>query len=93
MAHAGEKVGLGDVGFFRAAPLERKIPVYGSLSSTWPVGGGVLVEDGVAYAAAGMANYDGTHVYALDAATGKIRWQNNTSGGTAGGLLPTGGLC
>jgi outer membrane protein assembly factor BamB len=38
---------------FRAAPAERKIPVYGSLSSTWPVAGGVLVEKGVAYAAAG----------------------------------------
>lgn len=65
---------------FRAAPAERKIPVYGSLSSTWPVNSGVLVEDGVAYAAAGIINYDGTHVYALDAATGKIKWQNNTSG-------------
>jgi outer membrane protein assembly factor BamB len=70
---------------FRAAPVERKIPVYGSLYSTWPVGGGVLVEGPVAYAAAGIANYDGTHVYALDAATGKIRWQNNTSGITEGG--------
>jgi len=70
---------------FRAAPVERKIPVYGALSSTWPVASGVLVEEGVAYAAAGIANYDGTHVYALEAATGKIRWQNNTSGDTAGG--------
>jgi outer membrane protein assembly factor BamB len=65
---------------FRAAPAERVIPVYGSLRSTWPVAGGVLVADGVAYAAAGIANYDGTHVFALDAATGKIRWHNNTSG-------------
>ncbi len=65
---------------FRAAPEERKIPVYGSLLSTWPVGSGVLVHDGVAYAAAGMANYDGTHAYALDAETGKIRWQNHASG-------------
>ena len=70
---------------FRAAPVERKIPVYGSLASTWPVAGGVLVDSGVAYAAAGIANYDGTHVYALDAATGRIRWQNNTSGITEGG--------
>jgi outer membrane protein assembly factor BamB len=65
---------------FRAAPAERKVPLYGSLSSTWPVGSGVLVHDGVAYAAAGNANLDGIHVYALEAATGKIRWQNNTSG-------------
>ncbi|MCX6904058.1 MAG: PQQ-binding-like beta-propeller repeat protein [Verrucomicrobia bacterium] len=65
---------------FRAAPVERRIPVYGGLQSTWPVGSGVLVADGVAYAAAGIVNYDGTHVYALDARTGRIRWQNNTSG-------------
>ena len=65
---------------FRAAPAERKIPVYGALLSTWPAASGVLVQDGTAYVAAGIANYDGTHVYALDAATGKIKWQNNTSG-------------
>jgi outer membrane protein assembly factor BamB len=65
---------------FRVAPAQRKIPVYGSLLSTWPAAGGVLVEEGVAYAAAGIVNYDGTYVYALDAATGRIRWQNNSSG-------------
>jgi len=65
---------------FRAAPAQRMMPVYGLLSSTWPAASGVLVEDGVAYAAAGIANFDGTYVYALDAATGKIKWQNNTSG-------------
>lgn len=65
---------------FNAAPADRKIPVYGSLLSTWPVASGVLVEDGVAYMAAGIVNYDGIHVYALDAATGKIKWQNNSSG-------------
>ncbi len=65
---------------FRAAPAERIIPVYGSLRSTWPVASGVLVEDGIAYAAAGIANYDGTHVFALDAETGRLRWHNHTSG-------------
>ncbi len=65
---------------FKAAPVDRKIPVYGSLQSTWPVASGVLVEDGTAYLAAGISNFDGIHVYALDAATGKIKWQNNTSG-------------
>ncbi len=65
---------------FRGAPVERKIPLYGTLASTWPIGSGVLVADGTAFAAAGNANFDGTHVYALDARTGKIRWQNNGSG-------------
>ena len=65
---------------FRAAPIERKIPVYGSLMSTWPAASGVIVQNGVAYVAAGISNYDGTYVYALDAKTGQIKWQNNSSG-------------
>ncbi len=65
---------------FRAAPEDRRIPVYGALASTWPAASGVLVEDGTAYVAAGIANYDGTHVYALDARSGAIKWQNNSSG-------------
>ena len=65
---------------FRAAPAERRIPVYNSLMSTWPVASGVLIDQGVAYCAAGINNYDGTHVYALDAASGKMKWQNNRSG-------------
>ncbi len=65
---------------FRAAPAERKIPVYGGLLSTWPVASGIRVEEGIAYFAAGIVNYDGTHVYALDAATGKLVWQNSGSG-------------
>ncbi|UCF16274.1 MAG: PQQ-binding-like beta-propeller repeat protein, partial [Phycisphaerales bacterium] len=65
---------------FGAAPVERHIMVYGNLCSTWPVNTGVLVADGVAYFAAGIIDYDGTYVYALDAKTGKIRWQNNSCG-------------
>jgi len=65
---------------FRAAPAERYINVYGALSSTWPVGSGVLVDDGVAYFAAGIIDHDGTYVYAVDAESGKLRWQNTTSG-------------
>lgn len=65
---------------FRAAPVERKIPLYGELASTWPVAGGVLIEEGILYAAAGIAHYDTTHVYALDAVTGRIKWHNNSSG-------------
>ncbi|HUS91880.1 MAG TPA: PQQ-binding-like beta-propeller repeat protein [Phycisphaerae bacterium] len=65
---------------FRAAPAERSIGVFGRLQSTWPVASGVLVEDGVAYFAAGMTDYDGTHVYAVDARTGKLKWHNGTSG-------------
>jgi outer membrane protein assembly factor BamB len=65
---------------FRAAPMERRIPVYGQLMSTWPAASGVLVQNGVAYVAAGIVNYDGTHVYALDATTGRLKWENHSSG-------------
>ena len=65
---------------FQAAPANQRIPVYGKLISRWPVAGGVVVEDGTVYAAAGMAHYDGIHVYALDATSGKVKWNNDTSG-------------
>lgn len=63
------------------AEVERRIPVYGSLRSTWPAASGVRLQDGVAYVAAGIVNYDGTHVYALDAATCRIRWQKTPPDG------------
>ena len=62
------------------APIERRIPVFGELLSTWPVASGVLVDQGTAYFAAGITDYDGTYVFAIDAATGHIRWQNNQAG-------------
>jgi len=81
---------------FLVASHPRLIPVFGRLSSTWPVAGGVVVEDGVLYAAAGIASYDGTHVYALDAVTGEVKWYNGTSGemsaGTQSGISLQGSL-
>ena len=65
---------------FQAAPVERRILVEGQLISSWPITGSVIVEDGVAYVWACLLNRDGAHVYALDAQTGLIRWQNNDSG-------------
>jgi outer membrane protein assembly factor BamB/SAM-dependent methyltransferase len=65
---------------FRAAPRERLIMVYDSLSSTWPVNTGVMVHDGTAYFAAGIIDQDGTFVFALDAVTGQVKWQNSSCG-------------
>jgi outer membrane protein assembly factor BamB len=48
--------------------------------ATWPVASGVLVDEGTAYFAAGITDYGGTYLYAIDAATGRIRWQNNQAG-------------
>ncbi len=64
----------------RSREARERLPVYGELLSTWPAASGVLVEDGTAYVAAGLVNYDGTYVYALDPATGAVRWSNDTSG-------------
>jgi outer membrane protein assembly factor BamB len=61
---------------YRLASQDRRIMVYGRLSSNWPVHSGVLVQDGVAYAAAGIVEHDGVWVCALDARTGAIKWDN-----------------
>jgi len=74
---------------FRVGPAERRIPVFGRLISTWPVAGGVVVQNGVIFAAGGIADYDGTFVCALDAATGKPRWIND-AGGTLNQTVRTG---
>ena len=55
---------------FRAAPADAGFASTTALLSTWPVATGVVVDGQTAYCAAGINNYDGTHVYALDAASG-----------------------
>jgi len=65
---------------FRAAPADDKLLGNGRMISRWPCRSGVLVDDDVAYVTAGMWPSDGIYVYALDAATGKTLWCNDTSG-------------
>ena len=65
---------------FRVGPSEQRIPVYDRLINRWPVAGGVVVEGGRVYAAAGVAHYDGTYVVALDAKTGTLLAKNDSSG-------------
>src|SRR4029079_266010 len=76
---------------FRGAPIERMMPVYGTITSTWPVPS-VLTHGDEVYAAAGISNHDGTHVYALDTDTGKIKWQNHSSAYKDAHQLPNGGV-
>ena len=58
----------------RAAPQELRMMSREQLESPWPVHGSVLVQDGVAYFAAGRSSFldGGIHVYAVDPETGKI---------------------
>ncbi|MBC8871440.1 MAG: PQQ-binding-like beta-propeller repeat protein [Planctomycetes bacterium] len=60
---------------FQAALAPDRAVTYGRYASLWPVGSGVLVHDGVAYFAAGRLPSEGTVVYALDARTGRSRWE------------------
>lgn len=81
---------------FRGGPHERKMLFFGRPQSLWPVGGGVIVEDGVAYFYAGCCSHDRVFVYALDAKTGEVLWLNDKAGravevtGPAGGISPHG---
>ncbi len=65
---------------FRAAPSGRKVVGHGRIISPWPIRTGVLVAEGVAYVAAGLFPSEGVFLHALDAATGKVRWKNDSAG-------------
>lgn len=58
---------------WRGAPLDRRMMVFGKLTSFWPVIS-VLADGGTLYGVAGMFNANGRVMFALDAATGKVRW-------------------
>jgi hypothetical protein len=66
---------------FCGAPRDRLVVVDHQLESVWPISGSVLVENGVAYAAAGRhTDLDGgLVVYALDPWTGKVIWRTQTA--------------
>ena len=59
---------------FRAAPENRRMVAYDQLESVWPLHGNVLVEDGVAFAAAGRSAFTdgGIRLVRLDARTGEL---------------------
>ena len=65
---------------FRAAPDDRRVLGSGKMISLWPLRSSVLVDDGVAYLAAGIFPAEGVFLYALDAADGSEIWRNDTCG-------------
>ncbi len=84
---------------FRAPPVESRILAYGQVESPWPVVGSVLVDGGVAYAAAGRhpSSDGGVKVLALKARTGELVWEKSVDhlneikqwyGGTLPGTKP-----
>jgi len=65
---------------FRGAPRADKLLGNGRMISRWPLRGGVLVDKGTVYVAAGMWPAEGVYVYALRAEDGAVIWKNDTSG-------------
>ena len=67
---------------FRAAPDDQRVLGSGKMVSLWPLRSGVLVDDGVAYLAAGIFPAEGVFLHALDAKDGREIWCNDTCGET-----------
>lgn len=65
---------------FDPVPLVRRVLGNDRMISTWPARGAPVVANGVVYFAAGIWPFMGTFIYALDAATGKVIWENSGSG-------------
>ena len=67
---------------FRAGPEDRRILVDDQLESAWPVHGAVLVQNGIAYFAAGRSSFldGGVFLIALDPQTGEVLSENVVSG-------------
>ena len=64
----------------RGGPADELILGNDRMISRWPARGGAVIRDGVLYFAAGIWPSDGVSLYALEPATGKILWVNDTAG-------------
>ncbi len=65
---------------FRGAPMERKIIGNKRMISAWPARGAPVIKDGTVYFAASIWPFMGTFIYAVDANSGKIVWENSGTG-------------
>lgn len=64
----------------RGGPTESMVLGNGQMVSRWPARGGPAVADGVVYWAAGIWPSEGVFIYAVEVASGKVLWCNDTSG-------------
>ena len=66
----------------RAGPEERRIGVHGQIESAWPISGSILIDQGIAYFAAGRSSQldGGLRMLAVDALTGQIQHENILDG-------------
>ena len=62
------------------APSNTKVFGNGRLISAWPARGGPVLQDGKIYCSASIWPFMGVFIYAFDAATGKVVWENSGTG-------------
>ncbi len=65
---------------FRGGPSQRRVLGNKRLISTWPARGGPVIQDGRVYFTAGIWPFMGVFIYALDATSGKVVWENDWTG-------------
>jgi len=64
----------------RGGPNQEMVLGNDRLVSRWPARGGPVVKKGIVYFGAGLWPSEGIYLYAVDAATGKTLWVNDSSG-------------
>lgn len=64
---------------FQAAPTSRTVLGNERLISMWPGRGGPVIHDGIVYFAAGIWPHEGVFIYALDAESAEVVWENSGS--------------
>ena len=64
----------------RLAPAERTVLGNRRLISAWPARGGPVLHEGPIYCTAGIWPFMGVFLYAVDAETGRIVWENSETG-------------
>lgn len=62
------------------APSNRKVLGNGRFISAWPARGGPVLQDGKIYCSASIWPFMGVFLYALDATTGRVIWENSGTG-------------
>ncbi|UCF15228.1 MAG: PQQ-binding-like beta-propeller repeat protein, partial [Phycisphaerales bacterium] len=67
---------------FLAGPRAHRVLGNDRLIGMWPVRGGPVLYEGTVYFAAGIWPFMGIFIYAIDADTGQIVWENSGSGST-----------
>lgn len=63
------------------------VPGNGRMISLWPVRSSIVVDDGLAYAAAGLFPNEGVYLAALDAQDGTVRWNRKIDVSAQGYML------